>query len=447
MPIRRVPGTDVDYLLISYDADGRERAEPDGTMLSHEAVTRLANTANGITDVFFTSHGWKGDVKAAIEQYDKWIGAMVALEADRAYAREQRPGFTPLIVGLHWPSLPWGDEDIPAGGTVEPLEREVSAYAHRIADTPDARDAIRSILQTAKAGAHGDTLTPTTQAAYDTLFKESGLGAGDVGAAPGADQDGWNPQHIIDEERANAADGTDDAEAEDDGGGFFASIKDHLLSPLRQASFWAMKKRAHLFGESGGHELLVAMQSAAPETTRFHLMGHSFGCIVVSATIAGGEQSKALSRPVDSLFLVQGALSLWAFAPDIPYAAGTPGYFHRIVSKELVKGPIVTTRSTHDRAVGHYYPRGARLKRQLDLVDMDFPKYGGVGSFGIQGVATTQDFPIKPPTSPYGFQRGSVYNVESSRIIKTGGGASGAHSDIAHPEVAHIFWEAALAGL
>jgi hypothetical protein len=37
--------------------------------------------------------------------------------------------------------------------------------------------------------------------------------------------------------------------------------------------------------------------------------------------------------------------------------------------------------------------------------------------------------------------------VEASRVIKEGGGASGAHSDIAHPEVAHIFWEAALTGL
>jgi hypothetical protein len=82
------------------------------------------------------------------------------------------------------------------------------------------------------------------------------------------------------------------------------------------------------------------------------------------------------------------------------------------------------------------------------LVDTTFPKYGGVGSFGIQGTAAApQDLPIKPATSPYGFKGGSIYNVEASRVIKDGGGASGAHSDIAHPEVAHIFWEAALSGL
>ncbi len=434
MPIRRLPGTDVEYFLISYDPEGRERAEPDGSMLSQTALGTVADRAAGITDVFFTSHGWKGDVKAAVEQYDRWIGAMAALEADRAYAAKRRPGFKPLIVGLHWPSLPWGDEDIGDAVQNPSLEREVNDYAQRIADTDTARGAIRSILETASTAA-SDTLPDTAKAAYQTLFKESGLGAGDVGAAPGADQDGFDPQAIVNENKA----------AKSDLGNFFSSLKDHLLSPLRQTSFWAMKKRAHEFGESGAHDLLCALESAAPATTRFHLMGHSFGCIVVSATVAGGAASKPLVRPVDSLFLVQGALSLWAFAPDIPYAAGTPGYFHQVVQQGLVKGPIVTTRSRFDTAVGRFYPQGAKLKQQYVLVDSPFPKYGGVGAFGIQGTAASpQDVPIKPATSVYGFRPGTIYNVEASRVIKAMDGASGAHSDIAHPEVAHIFWEAAL---
>jgi len=437
MPIRRVPNSDVDYLLISFDAEGRERTEPDGTMLSKTALARVADPASGITDVFFTSHGWKGDVPAAIDQYDRWIGAMVALEADRAYARQRRPGFNPLIIGLHWPSLPWGNEDLADAVQDPPIEREVNAYAERIADTPTARDAIRSILQTASTTASSATLPDAARTAYSTLFRESKLAAGDVGAAPGADQDGFDPQAILEENNAEQSDG-----------GFFSSIRDRLLSPLRQASFWAMKHRAHVFGERGGHDLLGALQTAAPATTRFHLMGHSFGCIVVSSTVAGGSTSKPLPRPVDSLLLVQGALSLWAYAPDIPYAQGTPGYFHPIVQKRLVKGPIVTTRSKFDTAVGRYYPQGAKLKRQYVLVDTTFPKYGGVGSFGIQGTAAQpQDLPIKPPTSAYGFKGGSIYNVEASRVIKASDGPSGAHSDIAHPEVAHIFWEAVLSGL
>jgi hypothetical protein len=44
----------------------------------------------------------------------------------------------------------------------------------------------------------------------------------------------------------------------------------------------------------------------------------------------------------------------------------------------------------------------------------------------------------------YDFVPGRVHNIEASQIIATGGGPSGAHSDIVHPEVAHAFWQAVL---
>src|SRR5690606_20485610 len=152
-----------------------------------------------------------------------------------------------------------------------------------------------------------------------------------------------------------------------------------LLMPLRQLSFWKMKDRARRFGETGGHSLLRALQMASP-VARFHLMGHSFGCIVVSATVAGAADKLPLPRPVDSLFLVQGALPIWAYTADVPYAPGTAGYFHRIIKEGLVRGPIVTTRSERDTAVGRLYPLGAKLKKQVLLADTPFPKYGGIGS-------------------------------------------------------------------
>ncbi|MEO5843457.1 MAG: CHAT domain-containing protein [Caldimonas sp.] len=203
-----------------------------------------------------------------------------------------------------------------------------------------------------------------------------------------------------------------------------------------------MKDRAREFGENGAHTLLARLQLAAPRA-HFHLMGHSFGCIVASATVAGPAGAPDLPRPVDSLFLVQGALSLWAYASDIPFAAGSTGYFHRIVKNGLVRGPIVTTRSSHDTAVGRFYPLGAQIRKQLVLGN-DLPAYGGIGSFGIQGAKDTLDLPMRAANFSYGFRPGAIYNLEASAIIANGGGASGAHSDIAHPEVAHAFWSAVL---
>jgi hypothetical protein len=64
---------------------------------------------------------------------------------------------------------------------------------------------------------------------------------------------------------------------------------------------------------------------------------------------------------------------------------------HRIVADQLLLGPIATTRSAKDTAVGYYYPLGAKLSKELVLEDTAFPKYGGIGSFGIQGVTHADD--------------------------------------------------------
>jgi hypothetical protein len=449
MPIRRIAGTDTEYYLIVFDEQGKERREPDGTLMSERVRQQVA--AVPVTDVFFTSHGWKGDVPAAIEQYDAWIRAMLNLAADRTMAAQRRPGFRSLIVGLHWPSQPWGDETIPKGARgrllsssdelTAPIESQVDAYASRIADSAAAREALRTIFEAARTDNTGE-LSPAVRRAYDTLFAESGLATGDPSGRPGADQDGFDPAAIVADARAaGALAGTPAAVPGVLGAG--EDLREALLMPLRQLSFWKMKDRARHFGETGGHDLLCQLQEAAP-TAHFHLMGHSFGCIVVSATVAGGPRSRPLPRPVDSLFLVQGALSIWAYAADVPYAPGTAGYFHTIVRKRLVRGPIVTTRSSKDTAVGRFYPLGAKLRKQVLLGDTEYPKYGGIGAFGIQGIDVVQELLMQPPQHVYGFRSGGIYNLEASRVIRNGSGASGAHSDIAHPEVAHAFWEAVL---
>jgi hypothetical protein len=448
MPVRTLPGSDLSYALVVFDENGVERSEADGTRMSATLTERLGDASRPVSDVFLIAHGWQGDVPAAIAQFDRWIGAMAAQESDRAAARERPGGFTPLIVGLHWPSLPFGDEAVPASapallsggdaGGAAGADDSVDAWARRIADTPRARHAIETIHEAARNDAEAPS--PALVQAYRTLFAESGLSTGGSAAAPGADQDAFDPAAIIEQTRAVTPATAPSTQLL----GVGDTVRGLLLSPLRQLSFWKMKDRARSFGESGAHDLLVRLQTVAPNA-RFHLMGHSFGCIVASATVAGPPAGPDLPRPVDSLFLVQGALSLWSYAGDIPYAPGSAGYFHRIVERGLVRGPIVTTRSSHDTAVGRFYPIGAQIKKQLVLGN-DFPAYGGIGSFGIQGIAEIRDQPMGDASYRYGFRPGTIYNLEASSVIRNGGGASGAHSDIAHPEVAHAFWSAVLGG-
>jgi hypothetical protein len=205
-----------------------------------------------------------------------------------------------------------------------------------------------------------------------------------------------------------------------------------------------MKARARSIGESGAAALLRRLQSAASDRdVRFHLMGHSFGCIVVSAAVNGAGGDAPLPKPVHSLFLAQGALSLWSYCSDIPLAPGKRGYFHPLIAKRKVAGPIVSTQSQHDKAVRVFYPMGAGAAGQVDFAPGKLPKYGGVGLFGIQGPGIDrEDREMLPAEKDYGFRGGRVYNLESSGFINEGSGASGAHSDIAKPAVAHAFWQA-----
>ena len=124
--------------------------------------------------------------------------------------------------------------------------------------------------------------------------------------------------------------------------GTSGTIRNGILAGLRQASFWLMKHRARTVGEQGMHTFVTDLQRACD--ANIHLMGHSFGCIVVSSILGGPGGNGALTRPVNSAVLVQGAMSLWSYAEDIP-ESDKPGYFRHLLAKRAVSGPIVTTQS------------------------------------------------------------------------------------------------------
>ena len=441
MALEQIPGASLGYYLIAFDKHGRERTDdPDGGRFSRRALADLS--AQPFTDVFLLSHGWKGDVAAARDQCNRWIAAMLACPDDITRMRTLRPNFRPMLIGLHWPSLPFGDEEFGEGATafdataMPSLDDLIETYADRIADTPGARAALGTIFEAAIQESDPPVLPPPVVDAYRTLNREGGLGERHEGAPPGADREPFDPEQAYQNARASAGDDPQSF------GGFSLS---GLLAPLQQLSFWQMKDRARKFGESGGHDLLSRIQTSAPGA-RVHLMGHSFGCIVMSATVAGPPRRFALSRPVDTLFLAQGALSLWSFCSRIQVGGGVPGYFRSIVADGRVGGVIAATTTAFDTAVGRFYPLGAGVARQVAFAAGELPKYGGLGTFGIQGPDTNADtIEMGRLDQAYGFTPGHTYNLVSDAYIRNGGGASGAHNDIAHPEVAHAYWEAILA--
>jgi hypothetical protein len=430
MSLESVAGTDAEYGLITFDADGNER--PEGGSLFSQVLIGKAKSA---TDFFFFCHGWMGDLPGAREQYGRWIKAFVSSE-DRKRAADQFTDFRPVFIGIHWPSLPFGDEELGggsfAGGALAPqvlLER----YLTRLGDRPEIRAPLELIIEEARRNAVADELPPHVREAYLALNAALGLRSEGVGAPPDADRAGFDPDDAY--EACNA-----------EGASFGGFDLGGILGPLRQLSYWTMKKRARTIGEGGMHSFLKNLQKSTAETgARIHLMGHSFGTIVVSGMLGGPNARGVLPRPVESVALVQGAVSLWCYASKIPFPDACSGYFSRILADGKVKGPIVTTRSKYDDAVGVFYPLASCISGSPSFAGA-FPEFGAVGTFGLQGLpdAICSDLTMLETKAAYHLQPARVYNVEGSQFICHMEGASGAHSDIAGLEVAHLIWAAAL---
>src|SRR5215472_14745448 len=393
MPFRTAPLSNMRYGLIAFDAQGVERADdPDGDPFSKRLLDQAQSDA--VTDVFLCSHGWMGDMRAAESQYDAWIGQLGAVIGNAS-------GIRPMAIGMHWPSKPWGDENF--------------AITEALSGSPEARAELAVLLDRPPS--------PETPKALARLASAIGLETEGVGGEP-------MPLSV-----ESGDDNDPYAETEMDYGGALGASG--ITKALRVFSFWSMKKRARTIGEGAMNRFVASVQKSCG--ARIHLMGHSFGCVIVSSILNG----ENLIRPIDSVVLVQGALSLWSYTAAIPYLGGKSGYFHRVISGGVVKGPIVTTYSRWDHAVGIEYPIASR---EVDFAAPGLPpKHGAVGACGL-AVKDAIAGKMLPAGEPYQFEPGRVHNLDASDYIcepKTG--LTGAHNDIARPEVAQVIWQAALA--
>lgn len=428
MAIEKLPGTNIHYYLIAFDENG---VEQENAHTSAQLVHLLQRCE--ITDVFVLEHGWKADPIAARTQYRSWIGAMLECTADIKRVKDRNPNFKPLIIGFHWPSLPWGDEEMSiAAVAFDAMEDARQAWineaAAKTADTDVARQALGMLFDSALIEPSPQTLPPEILDAYNVLHTEAlGSTSNDINV----DRDLFDPEKAYQDQKQESL----------DYGGITGSA---LFAPLVQLSFWKMKKRAQVIGEGAGARLIAQLQQAcAAKPARFHLMGHSFGCIVASSMLL----SKA-GQPVtciDSLILVQGALSLWSYAASIPHKPELAGYFHPILAEHRVRGAIITTRSEHDTAVGKIYPLAAGLAGPAAYDDLALPKYGALGAFGARGEGVEwTEVKMGDLQHTYAFKPHSLYNLECSSVIKNGSGLSGAHNDISHAQLGHVVWEAVL---
>ncbi|WP_329278987.1 serine-threonine protein kinase [Streptomyces sp. NBC_01451] len=436
------------YWELTFDADG----DTDG----HRRDRLLAEVGpRKVRDLIVFAHGWNNDRSMATRLYSRFFAAVPALAPATA-----RIGY----VGVVWPSMRFTDEPIPD------FKRSMTATAvPEATDRPGLdKDTRQALMETFPGRA-----TVVEQIARllerppdgdEALEEFGGLVRLLVEVSPETPQSGF------------AADLLADGEPEDDpemfAGSTTAVCRDfaralarpeppgavaefglpRLPDPwkgaqelLRQATYYAMKRRAGTVGERGLGTVVGRLAGAAPGV-RVHLVGHSFGARLVSFALRGLPDEV---RTVKSVTLLQGAFSHYAFAAELPHDARAAGALKGRQSR--IDGPLVCCYSQHDGALSTFYPLASRMAGDSQgVLDADRsvlgfgvakalgPKWGAMGHDGVQAVPGTVGLTIAEALRAAQLPVSGCVNVDATAVVKNGGPPSGAHSDICHSELAQV---------
>ena len=433
---------------IRFDADG----DP-----GQEAATAIDEIGTlGITDLVVFSHGWNNSPDTARRLYDGWFGELAPQLTHVTTSRPVHVG----LVGVFWPSQRWSDEPIPDfQPSVRPRAADSGAAGVRarpepgVAASPTIDDVTLQGLKHLfpKGDAQLDRMAallaqpPTSAAAEEFLQQMQDFSNATAVASddePGMLRDEAKPLFdrylaaLRDSGVAIAPDAGGEAGLADSLGGIWHGAKE----ALRQLTYYQMKNRAGVVGEHGLGPFVGRLAAGAP-AIRVHLVGHSFGARVVSYALAGLPPALDPS-PVKSVTLLEGAFSHFAFAAELPFdvkrAGGLAGRMQRI------DGPLVVCFSSHDDAVGTFYPLASiAAGEDSAAADDRFYRWGGMGHDGAQAVQAKLDV-LQPATidANYRFAPGQALNVDASETVCRGGPPSGAHSDIVHPELTWVVLKA-----
>ncbi|QNP73610.1 serine-threonine protein kinase [Streptomyces roseirectus] len=394
------------YWQLTFDADGDVNPAERDRLLT-EAGPR------GVRDLILFSHGWNNDRTRATALYRAFFAPFPHL------APKAKLGY----VGVVWPSMRFCDEPVPDfphltvrqgvgldDGTRRALLETFPGQAHAV-------ERIAALLEQRPPG--------------DAALAEFGELVGQlVDAVPercAADLPEEETPALLTEPVDQVCE--EFAQALHELGGVrefsLPNPWDGAKEVLRQAAYYAMKRRAGTVGERGLGPLLGKLAASAPGV-RVHLVGHSFGGRLVSFALSGLAPGV---RAVKSVTLLQGAFSHYAFAAE-GALAGRHG---------RVDGPVVCCHSSHDLALGTMYPLASRMAGDARgaVGEVLGAKWGAMGFDGVKSVAGTRELSLAEALRGPLPVSGCV-NVDAAAVVRRGGPPAGAHSDIVHPELARV---------
>jgi pimeloyl-ACP methyl ester carboxylesterase len=382
-------GASVPFYVIPFDKAG--------TCTGPRSLDHLVEAAGQATDVFVFSHGWNNDWKTATDRYDRFVAQFAAVR--RAHWDPPGRDYRPVLVGVFWPSTALvapGERGPDIAGAVAqsvPDELvEIDAVADALGGAPPARLydlAQRDRLSAVEAEELVGLLAPALAGQDDDLGREDeSVSAVDLlkvwSRIPpdGAPMTG-EPGGFIDEPAAppDAAPPRDARTVDPQTAGWLDKFDPRQI--VRTATVLLMKDRAGRVGARGVADMLRLLV-AASDTSRVHLVGHSYGGkVVLSALCHGG----APGRQVESVLLLQPAMSALCFARDTD-GKGRPGGYRSALERS--RQPVVTTFSGHDVPLTKLFQWAVRRPSDLgEAVIAGAPpsRFAALGGFGPQGVS------------------------------------------------------------
>ena len=426
------------YWELTFDADGDVDQGEHDRLLS-EVRQR------GVGDLIVFSHGWNNQRAGATRLYSRFFAPIPRL------APKAKIGYA----GVIWPSMMFPDQSIPDFSHAPSAVAEPAAPPALDADT---RHALLDTFPGRATVIDQIARMLDQQPGEDAELEEFGrLVRMLVEVVPPGPQALFGADTLAEgvpqcEPRMLAVGRT--AEVCDQ----FAQALAHLASPrspgvaaefalpnpwkgarelLRQAAYFAMKRRAGTVGERGLGPAIGRLSAVAPEV-RVHLVGHSFGGRLVSFALRGLPEGV---HSVKSVTLLQGAFSHYAFAARLPDDPRTGGVLQG--QQNRVDGPLVCCYSHCDSALATIYPLASRMADDdcsfaaFDIGRVLGDKWGAMGHDGVRAVPGTRSLSLADALNSPLPTSGCV-NVDTCAVVCHGDPPTGAHGDIVHPELARV---------
>jgi pimeloyl-ACP methyl ester carboxylesterase len=339
------------------------------------------------TDIFVFSHGWNNDWTVATGRYEDFLRGYMKMREDNNLAMPTN--YKPLLIGIFWPStaLVFTEDEVgPDIATTDPSvmdelisqkQQVVRELADAIQSDDDTRDFYTLIQKDSLTEQEAMRLADIAKIFYQNEYDEL-----------------QSDEPISSEEILRLWASADSAPTSFDdfgtvGGGSAAGPQaaglGDLIKKLNPRNIWRtltvyqMKDRAGAVGSHGVNSLLRQILEVC--NSRVHMIGHSYGGKVVLSAVSFGDD---LPRNVESMLLLQPAVSHLCFADTVPTTNRSGGYRPAI---DRVNKPILTTFSTHDFPLTKTFHLALRRKDDLGEVSIAAvgeppSKYAALGGYG-----------------------------------------------------------------